>query len=383
MRTPPSIRLAMILAATAAALVLSALPGCSTAGPPTPPTPADVAGAEQHRQAFVDAMRPRRTGRPVVVVLALNDATETTDLLLPHAVLERANVADVVVVAPRAGDVRLYPALRVRAEMDFATFERAHPAGADYVIVPAMEPRDDAQVSAWLARQAATGARVIGVCAGALVVAQAGLLDHRRYVSHWYYQATVSAERPGATFVPHRRYVVDRGVATTTGITASVPMTLALVEAIGGAARARALADELGVAHWNPVHDSTRFGLTPQRRWAYIADTVAFWRREPRAIDVADGADDIALALSADAWTRTRYAQVQAAAPTPTVRLRSGLVLVADGARPDTARVPLAAGLKPMQQLERTLCEIGRQYGDARRERVEQELEYTPTGAAC
>jgi len=33
-------------------------------------------------------------------------------------------------------------------------------------------------------------------------------------------------------WVRDRRYVVDRGVATSTGITASVPLMLALVEAL-------------------------------------------------------------------------------------------------------------------------------------------------------
>lgn len=348
----------------------------------TAPARADEPSAEARKQAFVEAMKPQRPGRPVIVMLALNDATETTDLLLPHAVLTRADVAEVIVVAPRAGAVRLYPTLQVRAEMDFAAFERAHPQGADYVIVPAMEPNDDAEVAAWLRRQAERGTRVIGVCAGALVVAHAGLLDQRRYVSHWYYQGDVSKTRPGATFVPHQRYVVDRGVATTTGITASVPMTVALVEAIAGADRAKALADELGVAAWTPVHDSTRFGLNAQRRWGYIVDRLAFWRREQHAIDVRDGSDDIALAFAADAWSRTGLVRVQAAAVAPTVTLRSGLMLEVAPAAGALPRVALAEGLRPVQQLDRTLCEIESRFGARRRDRVEQELEY-PGGAGC
>jgi putative intracellular protease/amidase len=361
--------------------VATAASACGTTAP-LPPAPVDAAVAEQQKQFFVDAMRPRRPDRPVIVVLALNDATETTDLLLPHAVLERAGVAEVLVVAPRAGDIRLYPALRVQAEMDFAAFDRAHPAGADYVIVPAMEPRNDQGVTAWLRRQAAQGARIVGVCAGALVVAQVGLLDNRRYTSHWFYQGEVSAERPGATYVPHQRYVVDRGVATTTGVTASVPMTIALVEAIAGTERAQALAADLGLSTWTPAHDSNRFGLNARRRWAYIVDSLAFWRRDQRAIDVSDGTDDVALALAADAWSRTRLTRVEAAAPTPTVRLRSGLVLVARDVGPEMRRVALAAGLKPVQQLERTLSEIGHQYGVMRRDRVEQELEYASASMA-
>lgn len=70
--------------------------------------------ADRDRQVFVDAMAPHGAARPVVAVLALNEGTEMTDLLLPTAVLRRADVADVVVVAPRAGEVALYPALRVR-----------------------------------------------------------------------------------------------------------------------------------------------------------------------------------------------------------------------------------------------------------------------------
>jgi transcriptional regulator GlxA family with amidase domain len=47
--------------------------------------------------------------------------------------------------------------------------------------------------------------------------------------------------------LPHKRYLIDRDVATTTGITASVPTMLALVEALGGRGKAQALATELGV----------------------------------------------------------------------------------------------------------------------------------------
>ncbi len=330
-------------------------------------------------------MRPRRgEGRPVVVVLALNEATETTDLLLTHAVLQRSGVAEVRVVAPRRGPVRLYPALQVEAELDLAGFERAHPDGADYVVVPAMEPDDDPEVTAWLRRQAAGGSRVVGVCAGALVVGNAGLLEGRRFATHWYYRDRVLERHPGAAWVRDRRYVVDGGVATTTGITASVPAMLALVEALGGRERARTLADELGVDAWSPAHDSAGFGLTAARRWGYIVDTLAFWRREQRFVDVRDGSDDIALALATDAWSRSAVVEVEAAAAGPSVRLRSGLVLAArSGVAPDAPRVPLDTGVAPVRQLERTLCDIERRYGAQRRDRVEQEMEFPRRGDAC
>ena len=123
-------------------------------------------------------------GKPVVAVLAPNEGTETTDFLLPHAVLQRAGVVDVQVVAPRRGRVLLYPALQVEVAQDLASFDRAYPSGADYVIVPAMRDDNNPAIAAWLKQQADRGARIAGVCVGALVVGRAGLLDGRRFTTH-------------------------------------------------------------------------------------------------------------------------------------------------------------------------------------------------------
>jgi hypothetical protein len=65
------------------------------------------------------------------------------------------------------------------------------------------------------------------------------------------------------------------------------------------------------------------------------------------------------------------------------VKLRSGLVLVAQPVAQGTPRLPLAPGLKPVQQLDRTLCEITERYGASRRDWVKLELEYAgPTACA-
>jgi transcriptional regulator GlxA family with amidase domain len=322
-------------------------------------------------------MRPRRAGRPVIAVLARNDATEMTDFLLPHAVLRRAGVADVQAVAPRGGTVRLYPAFEVDGVQDFAAFDEAHPAGSDYVIVPAMSRDDDPAIATWLVRQTERGARVVGVCAGAIVLARAGLLDGRRFTTHWYYRGAVlaRARAHSAVYVPNRRYVLDGDVATSTGITASVPTMLALVEAIGGRDRAAAVAAELGVSSWNPAHDSSLFGLTAKRAWRYSLNKAAFWRRERWAAEVRYGMDDVALAFAADAWSRTGRVRVAASAAGP-VTLLSGMVLAARPAPRSLEGLPLDSSLAPVQQLDRTLSEIADRFGAARREWVRMELEY-------
>lgn len=349
---------------------------------PLPPAPTDAAESERELQAFVESLKPRRSGKPVIVIVALNDSTETTDFLLTHAVLQRAGVAEVFAVAPRAGRVTLYPALEVDGVLGFTAFDKARPAGADYVIVPAMSIDDDPAITGWLQQQAARGARIIGVCAGAVVLGRAGLLDGRRFTTHWYYRKTVLERHPTATYVPHQRYLADRDVGTTTGISASVPAMLALVQAIGGRDRTAALAAELGVDAWTPAHDSSLFGLDAKRMWNYAVNKVAFWRHKTWRVDVRDGMDDIALAFAADAWSRTGRVSVEASASGP-VKLRSGLVLVAEPAAPGTPRVPLAPALKPAQQLDRTLCEIADRFGAERRDWVMMELEYADADACA
>ena len=96
--------------------------------------------------------------------------------------------------------------------------------------------------------QASKGAIVIVVCAGAKIVGEAGLLDGKRATTHWYYLEELRGRHPAMNYVPDRRLVVDQGSATTTGISASMPMSLTLIEAIAGRDMAETVARGLGHA---------------------------------------------------------------------------------------------------------------------------------------
>ena len=247
---------------------------------------------------------PARGQRPpVIAVLALNEGTETTDFLVPHAVLRQARVGVVEAVAPQPGPVVLMPALevegaRLRVVRRSLSCRGGHRGGA------AMHRDDDLAVRAWLQRQAAQGAVVVAVCSGALVVGQAGLLEGRRLTGHWYDRSTLLRRHAGGVCAG-LRYLADGPVVTTTGVSASLPVSLALVEALAGTARARAVADELGLPAWQAVHRSDRFGLGLAQVWTLAANTALFWRHERIELPVANGADDVALAFAADAWSRS------------------------------------------------------------------------------
>lgn len=320
---------------------------------------------------------------PVIAVLALNEGTETTDFLVPHAVLQQAGVGQVEAVAPRAGPVVLMPALQVEVARSFAAFDAAHPAGADIVIVPALHTDDDPVVVAWLRAQAAKGAVVVGICAGARVLGQAGLLDGRRFAGHWYDRSTLLRRHPGAVHVPGRRYVADGPIVTTTGVSASLPVSLAIVEALAGPQRARSVAAALGLPSWGAAHRSSLFGLGAAHVWTLSLNTLLFWRHERVDLPVADRDDDVALALAADAWSRTYRSRAQAVhAGASSVQLRSGLVLRT--VPPDAAAVPVSldAAVRPACALDHSLRAIGQRYGAATRWWVATQLEYEDEGPA-
>ncbi|KRW94656.1 DJ-1/PfpI family protein [Paracoccus sp. MKU1] len=340
-------------------------------------TPPQVPQAET--DALLAALEPPKRARPLVAIVGLNDATETTDYLLPYGILKRADVADVVSLATEPGPVRLFPALSVQPDATIAAFDAAHPQGADYVIVPAMSRDDDPAVIAWLRDQVGKGAVIVGICAGAKVVGAAGLLNGKRAVTHWYYLDEMRKIDPTISHVPDRRMVADEGVVTTTGITASMPMMLTLIEAIGGRAKAEAIARDLGIAAWDARHASGAFALTRPFAATVLANRLAFWNHEELGIALAPGMDEISLALAADAWSRTYRSKVTTYAASGMVGTRSGIRLIPhrqDADWPRDRRVPAFSDGKPADVLDRTLDAITARYGASTADAVAMQLEY-------
>ena len=305
------------------------------------------------------ALKPPKRQRPLIAIIGINDATETTDYLMPFGILRRSDVADVVLLATEPGPVKLYPALEVEPHATIATFDAQHPEGADYVIVPAMSRDDDPTVLQWLRSQAAKGATIIGVCAGAKVVGAAGLLDGKRATTHWYYLEELLEKHPAIRYVADRRLVVDQGVATTTGITASMPMALTLIEAIAGREKAEAVGRDIGLPHWDARHDSEAFQFTRPFALTAIRNTVAFWNREQLGIELTPGVDEVSLALVADAWSRTyRSRAVTFSRTDGAQQSRNGIRIVPDqvaASWPGERRLPALGDRQPARALDEAL----------------------------
>jgi putative intracellular protease/amidase len=367
------------LLAIGGAWVLSLPPApATTAAPPVPKEEADAALA---------ALKPPKRQRPLIAIIGINDATEVTDYLMPYGILRRADVADVVALATQPGPMKLYPAaLTLEPQATVAQFDAEHPEGADFVIVPAMSRDDDPAVLEWLKGQATKGAMIVGVCAGAKIVAEAGLLDGRRATTHWYYVDELRDKHPAVRYVADRRLVVDQGVATTTGVTASMPISLTLIEAIAGRDKAEAVGRDLGLTHWDARHEGDAFKFTRPFALTAVRNTVAFWNREQLGIELTPGVDEVSLALVADAWSRTyRSRAVTFSRTEGAQQTRNGMRILPDkvaASWPVEHLLPAIGDRPPARALDETLEAIGARYGIRTADFVAMQLEYPRPSAS-
>jgi putative intracellular protease/amidase len=348
--------------------------------PPAPSVASPPAIAQDERDATIAALKPPKRQRPLIAIIGINDATETTDYLMPYGILKRADVADVVTLATQPGPMTLFPTLKVEPQATVAEFDAQHPDGADYVIVPAMSRDDDPEALQWIRSQSAKKAIIIGVCVGAKVVGDAGLLHGKRATTHWYSVKELRGKHPTMRYVEDRRLVVDGGVATTTGITASMPMSLTLIEAIAGRDKARAVGRDIGLADWDERHESDEFKFTRPFALTAIGNTAAFWAHEQLGIELKEGVDEVSLALVTDAWSRTYRSQaVTFASAAGAQQTRNGIRILPDEVAtswPAERLLPSVGDRKPAEALDNALNGIAARYGTRTTDFVAMQLEY-------
>jgi transcriptional regulator GlxA family with amidase domain len=158
---------------------------------------------------------------------------------------------EVLVVRGERGRLRTDGGVVLQVEHGLETIDRA-----DIVIVPSWRVRSgDAPPKPLLEalrRAAARGARVVGLCGGAFVLAAAGLLDGRRATTHWLHSEQLAAQYPAVQVDPQVLYVEDGNILTSAGTAAGIDLCLHLVRRLHGAEIANTVARRMVV----PAHRS-------------------------------------------------------------------------------------------------------------------------------
>lgn len=212
-----------------------------------------------------------------VVVLAL-DGVYPFELGIPQRIF--GNLADRYEVLTCSAD-----GAPVRSCADYRIVVEHGPellATADTVVIPSCDPGDgttglDPAVVAALAR-IRPGTRVVSICTGAFVLAEAGLLDGRPATTHWRQADAFRARFPHIALDPEVLFVDDGDVLTSAGAASGIDLCLHIVRADHGSAAANQVARLAVVPPWRdggqaqyidlPVPDPAVASTAATRQWA-------------------------------------------------------------------------------------------------------------------
>lgn len=154
---------------------------------------------------------------------------------------EESSPFEVLLLAESADPVVATGGLRVIPD---ATLETCPPL--DILVVPGgwgtRKEISNQRVLTWIAERAKEVETLTSVCTGAMLLAQAGLLDGRRATTHWRSLDWMRQSFPAVTVDDKLHVVEDGQVLTSAGISAGIEMALLVVARYFGEAVGRATA---------------------------------------------------------------------------------------------------------------------------------------------
>lgn len=186
--------------------------------------------------------------RPSIAVVAF-DRISPFHLSVPCVVFGDVHPGapqfDFKVCSIESGPISTTAGFSVMAQHGLAALERA-----DTIIVPSWrDPEErppESLLSALVAAQR-RGTRVVGLCLGAYVLAEAGLLDGRKATTHWAYARDFAQRYPAVGVDANVLYVEDGNVLTSAGTAAGIDCCLHMIRRQYGAEPANSVARRLVV----------------------------------------------------------------------------------------------------------------------------------------
>ncbi|MFJ3927119.1 GlxA family transcriptional regulator [Streptomyces sp. NPDC090022] len=171
------------------------------------------------------------------VLVVLYDGVQSLDVTGPVEVFngagQLAGAAEpayrIRTAAPGGAPVRTSSGLTLVPD---GALEACAPGAGTTLIVPGGSYRADAapRVVDWLRTYGGRAERLVSVCTGSLLLAEAGLLDGRRATTHWRACDQLARDHPGVRVEAEPIYVRDGPVSTSAGVTAGIDLALALVQ---------------------------------------------------------------------------------------------------------------------------------------------------------
>jgi putative intracellular protease/amidase len=284
-------------------------------------------------RASVPYSEPGASGDRLVVAFVVgHSGTIASDLLAPYDIFASSPAFTTYVVAADSAPAPLEGGPAVVPTFTFKDVDADPALRPDVVVVPGLtDPTGstEAPLREWVARTHEDGARVLGVCSGAMVLADTGMLDGLDATSHWSRIKALQAGHPAVHWVRGQVYVEDGNVTTTAAVTSGIQGALHLVAELAGPDEAQRVADlhpELG---WTPDASTTipadHFAL---RDWPVGLNNLEPWFRPTVGISLIDGVGELDATAAFEVYSQSAGARTVAVATKDSVRTQHGLALL-------------------------------------------------------
>jgi len=187
---------------------------------------------------------------PRTVVFVVLDGAQMIELAGPADIFAGVNhvlgksVYRLIVASPGGRPVTMQGGLTIGVAQSLQEFAAGTEAIDTMIVIGGgvLETSGNADAIRALPAIARRSLRVVSVCAGAFLLAAAGLLDGYRATTHWNRAHLLARHYPRVLVEPDRIYVHDRSRWTSAGAAAGIDLALALVEADHGAEVAQQVA---------------------------------------------------------------------------------------------------------------------------------------------
>lgn len=306
-----------------------------------------TSSAPQGTSAAPRTARPAGSAITVAVVLGAS-GTDAADALAPFEVFASSPAISAYTIAASGAPAPLGGGLAIVPDHTFTEAADGALRPPDLVVVPAVERPDGVEEQA--AREFITasyegGARLLGVCAGARLLAASGVLDGHRATSHWSRLGALRGSRPQVRWADGVRYVQDGRITTTAGVSSGIPGALHVLADLAGPAEAARVGRLVDYPGWQPDQATTiptqGFGASDL---GVLANLVLPWGRPKVDVRLDDGVGEIDAAALLEVYGYSQAADATAVSQSGTVVTRHGLTLRTALAGPSADRPALVAG---------------------------------------
>lgn len=224
----------------------------------------------------------------VNVAFLISDGTVMIDFAGPWEVFQDANV-----LGRTSPAFNLYSVAETTKPVSFsggATVVPQHTlddAPAPNVVVVPAQADPTAAVKQWLVTMARRADLVMSVCTGALVLAQAGLLDGKTVTTHHSAFTTLPMQYPNVKVAHGVRFVDNGRIATSAGLSAGIDLALHVVARYYGktAATLTAYDMEYQSTHWLDGANSA-YAKPPVAKDGYAFCGVCWMQVDPKTSPV-------------------------------------------------------------------------------------------------